>query len=227
MRVLVVEDEPKIASYIKRGLQEQSYAVDLAYTGPEALDWARAVDFDLIVLDLLLPGLDGIEVCREMRNLGLRTPILMLTARGALDDRVAGLDAGADDYLIKPFALRELLARPRALSRRAADVPKDGILKVADLSLDPRTQRAHRANLGVKLTAKEYAVLECLMRHPEQVLSRTAIAEHVWNYESFHQSNIVDVYIRNLRRKLDDPFKGKLIHTIRGAGYRISAEAAR
>lgn len=223
MRVLVVEDERKIAAYVKRGLEEAGYAVDAAYTGPEALDWAAVVDFDLIVLDILLPGMDGVAVCRALRRRGVRTPILMLTARDTVDDRVAGLDAGADDYLVKPFALRELLARLRALSRRSADAPKSPVLRVADLALDTRTHRAERGGQTVDLTAKEHAVLEYLMRHPEQVLSRETIAEHVWSYDSFHESNIVDVYIRNLRRKLDDPFDDKLIQTVRGAGYRITA----
>ncbi len=226
MRVLVVEDERKIAAYVKRGLEEGGYAVDVAYTGPEALDWVSVVDFDLIVLDILLPELDGIAVCRTLRRRGVRTPILMLTARDTVDDRVAGLDAGADDYLVKPFALRELIARLRALSRRSADAPKSPVLCVADLELDTRTHRARRGDHAADLTAKEYGVLECLMRHPEQVLSRETIAEHVWSYDSFHQSNIVDVYIRNLRRKLDDPFDRKLIETVRGAGYRITARDA-
>jgi DNA-binding response OmpR family regulator len=226
MRVLVVEDERKIAAYVKRGLEEQGYAVDAAYTGQEALDWAEVVDFDLIVLDILLPELDGVEVCRHLRRRGVRTPILMLTARDAIDDRVAGLDAGADDYLVKPFAMRELLARLRALSRRAAEAPKSTLLRIADLELDTVTHRAQRGGLTMDLTAKEYAVLECLLRHPEQVLTRTMIAEHVWNYDVFNQSNVVDVYIRNLRRKLDDPFERKLIRTVRGAGYRISAGGA-
>ena len=226
MRVLVVEDERKIAAYVKRGLEEQGYAVDAAYTGQEALDWAEVVEFDLIVLDILLPELDGVEVCRELRGRGVRTPILMLTARDAIDDRVAGLDAGADDYLIKPFAMPELLARLRALSRRSADAPKSTVLQVADLGLDTLTRRAWRGGKAVDLTAKEYAVLECLLRHPEQVLTRTMIAEHVWSYDVFNQSNVVDVYVRNLRRKLDDPFERKLIQTVRGAGYRISAGGA-
>lgn len=224
MRVLVVEDERKIAAYVRRGLEEQSYAVDVAYTGQEALDWAAVVDFDLIVLDVLLPELDGFEVCRILRRQGVQTPILMLTARDTVDDRVTGLDAGADDYLVKPFALRELLARLRALSRRSADVRRTTVLQIGDLTLDTLTHEAQREGQTVDLTTKEYAVLECLMRHPEQVLSRTAIADHAWSYDSFHQSNIVDVYIRNLRRKLDDPFETKLIRTVRGAGYRITAE---
>jgi DNA-binding response OmpR family regulator len=224
MHVLIVEDEHKIATYIKRGLEEQGYAVDVAFTGREALDWAETVTFDLIVLDVLLPELDGISVCRTLRKRGLHVPILMLTARDAIDDRVAGLDAGADDYLVKPFALKELLARLRALSRRAADVPKSPTLQIADLSLDTLTHRVRRGDRRIELTAKEYAVLECLMREPDRVLTRTMIADHVWNYDVYNESNVVDVYIRNLRRKIDDNFDLKLIHTVRGVGYRLSAE---
>lgn len=224
MRVLIVEDERRIAAYVKRGLEEQGYAVDAAYTGTEALDWAAAVNFDLMVLDILLPELDGVAVCRELRARGVRTPILMLTARDAVDDRVAGLDAGADDYLVKPFALKELLARLRALARRGADAPRSPVLQVADLTLDTLARHVRRGGRAIELTAKEYAVLECLMREPGRVLTRTVIADHVWNYDVYHQSNVVDVYIRNLRRKIDDGCDVKLIHTVRGAGYRLSAE---
>ena len=224
MRVLVVEDERKISAYVKRGLEEQGYAVDAAFTGREALDWAGTVNFDLIILDILLPEMDGFTVCRELRKRECRTPVLMLTARDAVDDRVTGLDAGADDYLVKPFALKELLARLRALTRRAADAPKSTVLQIGDLTLDTLTRRVKRGDKLIELTTKEYAVLECLMREPERVLTRTQIAEHVWNYDVYNQSNIVDVYIRNLRRKIDDPFEIKLIHTVRGAGYRLSVD---
>jgi len=222
MHVLVVEDEPKIATYVKRGLEEQGYAVDVATTGHEALEWAATVEFDLIVLDILLPGIDGLTVCREIRRRGNRTPVLMLTARDSVEDRVDGLDAGADDYLVKPFALKELLARLRALARRTGEVPKTPILQVADLRLDSSTHRVWRGDMDIPLTAKEFALLEYLMRHPDHVLSRSTIADHVWNYDSYNQSNIVDVYIRNLRRKIDDPYQVKLIHTVRGFGYRLS-----
>lgn len=225
MRILLVEDERKISAYVKRGLEEQGYAVDTAYTGHEALDWADSIEFDLIILDILLPELDGLSVCRELRKIGSRVPILMLTARDSIDDRVAGLDAGADDYLVKPFAVKELLARLRALSRRSNESPKDTLLQIADLTLDTLTQRVKRGGKLISLASKEFAVLECLMREPERVLSRTQIAEHVWNYDVFNQSNVVDVYIRNLRRKIDDHFELKLLHTIRGSGYRISAES--
>jgi DNA-binding response OmpR family regulator len=224
MRVLIVEDERKISAYVKRGLEEQGYAVDTAYTGREALDWAETVAFDFIVLDILLPEVDGLAVCRELRKRGVRVPILMLTARDSIDDRVAGLDAGADDYLVKPFALKELLARLRAITRRAADLPKSPVLQVADLTLNTVTRRVKRGGKTIELTAKEYAVLECLMREPERIFTRALIAEHVWNYDVFNQSNVVDVYIRNLRRKIDDPFDLKLIHTLRGTGYSLSVD---
>lgn len=224
MRVLLVEDERTIASYVKRGLEEQGYAVDVAYDGREALEWIDAAPFDLVILDVMLPELSGLEVCRELRARGQRMPVLMLTARDTIDDRVGGLDSGADDYLVKPFAIKELLARLRALSRRSTDAPKTTLLQIADLTLDTATQRVRRSGTLIDLAAKEYAVLECLLRVPDRVLTRTMIAEHVWNYDVFNQSNVVDVYIRNLRRKIDDPFPVKLIHTVRGAGYRLSTE---
>jgi DNA-binding response OmpR family regulator len=222
LHVLIVEDERRIAAYVRRGLEEEGYAVDVATTGREALQWAGGTPFDVILLDLLLPEVDGLTVCRDLRAKGMRTPILMLTARDGVDDRVAGLDAGADDYLVKPFALKELLARLRALTRRADDLPRTSVLQVGDLTLDTRTHRVERGGQRVALTAKEMSVLECLMREPERVLTRTQIAEHVWNYDVFNHSNVVDVYIRNLRRKLDDDAPLKLIHTVRGAGYRLS-----
>ncbi len=222
MRLLVVEDEPKIAAYVKRSLEEQGHAVDSASTGREALDWTAVVDFDLIILDVMLPEMDGLEVCRELRRRSCPTPVLMLTARDAIDDRVAGLDCGADDYLVKPFALAELSARVRALSRRPPDASKSPILRLGDLTMDTRTRRVERSGRVIEPTAKEYAVLECLLRHAGRALTRTQIAEHVWNYDVYNQSNVVDVYIRNLRRKIDDPFPLKLIHTVRGVGYRLS-----
>jgi DNA-binding response OmpR family regulator len=220
MRVLVVEDQPNVSTYLKRALEEQGYAVDLARTGIEALDWAKVVDYELIVLDIMLPEIDGITVCRRLRSDGHPAAILMLTARDTVDDRVIGLDAGADDYMVKPFELKELLARIRALVRR--HTTQTSTLKVANLSLDTRSRVVMRSNTLIKLTAKEYAILECLMREPGRVLTRTEIAESVWNYDVYNQSNVVDVYIRNLRRKIDDPFDLKLIHTVRGAGYRLS-----
>jgi DNA-binding response OmpR family regulator len=225
MRVLIVEDERKISAYVKRGLKEQGYAADVAFDGREALEFATSTSsYDLIVLDVLLPVMDGFGVCRELRKRGLRTPILMLTARDAVDDRVAGLDAGADDYLVKPFAMKELLARLRALTRRAPHAARSPLLHVADLVMDTTTHRVRRGGRIVQLTAKEYAVLECLLREPDRLFTRTMIAEHVWSYDIYNESNVVDVYIRNLRRKIDDGFHPKLIHTVRGAGYRLSAE---
>jgi heavy metal response regulator len=222
VRVLLVEDDRKLSAYIKRGLEEQSYAVDAVSSGRDALDWAESAPYDLIVLDIMLPEVDGITVCRELRRRGMRTPILMLTARDAVDDRVIGLDAGADDYLVKPFAFEELLARLRAGTRRVADVLKPPVLNVADLTLDTTTRHVTRGGQPIELTAKEYAILEYLMRETGRVLTRTMIEEHVWNYDVFNESNVIDVYIRNLRRKLDDGFDVKLIHTVRGVGYRLT-----
>ncbi len=224
MRILVVEDERRIAAFIKRGLEEESYAVDVAYDGEQALDWTAVVDYDLIVLDVLMPKKDGIQVCRELRMQGKHVPVLMLTARDAIKDRVRGLDSGADDYLVKPFAFQELLARIRALLRRSGDI-KTTRLQVGDLTLDTITHRADRGGQAIELTAREYALLEFLMRHPGQALSRTQIAEHVWNYDFFSTSNVVDVYIRYLRRKIDKGFDLKLIHTVRGVGYKIEAKS--
>ncbi len=224
MRVLIVEDEHRIAAYVKRGLKEQGYAADVAFDGMEALHMASSVSYDLIVLDILLPEVDGLSVCRQLRKRGVQVPVLMLTARDAVDDRVAGLDAGADDYLVKPFAMKELLARLRALSRRGPVTLRSPVLQVADLSMDTTTHRVRRGSRAIELTAKEYAVLECLMREPDRVFTRTMIAEHVWSYDIFNDSNVVDVYIRNLRRKIDDGFDLKLIQTVRGTGYRLCAE---
>jgi heavy metal response regulator len=224
MRILLVEDEHRISAYVKRGLEESGYAVDAVFTGRDALDWAEAASYDLILLDIMLPGIDGLTVCRELRQRGDVTPVLMLTARDDVDDRVHGLDAGADDYQVKPFAMKELLARLRALSRRASEQPKSPVLSFADLSLDRRTHQVRRSGHIIPLAIKEFSVLECLLREPERVLTRTQIAEHVWNYDTFNPSNVVDVYIRNLRRKVDDPFEKKLIHTVRGVGYRLSLD---
>jgi heavy metal response regulator len=224
MRVLLVEDEPKIADFIRRGLTEDGHAVDVAGDGEEALDWPSVADFDVIILDVMLPVRDGLDVCRTLRRRGLQTPVLMLTARDAIDDRVRGLDSGADDYLVKPFAFAELLARIRALVRRPAAL-QGARLEAGDLALDTATRLVTRASRAVALTTKEYAILEYLMRHPNQVLTRTMIAEHVWNYDFDSESNVIDVHIRNLRRKIDDGFPEKLIQTVRGAGYRIAAPA--
>ncbi len=218
MRILLVEDEQRIADFIRRGLTEQGHAVDLATDGEEALDWPDVVDFDLIILDVMLPRRDGIDVCQTLRERGVRTPVLMLTARDAVDDRVRGLDSGADDYLVKPFAFAELLARVRALGRRPPPV-HGACLEAAGLALDTTTRRVTYRGDNVELTTKEYAILEYLMRHPNQVLTRTMIAEHAWNYDFDAESNVIDVHIKNLRRKID----GQVIQTVRGAGYRLVA----
>ncbi|MBX3051013.1 MAG: response regulator transcription factor [Caldilineaceae bacterium] len=225
MRVLVVEDEHKIAAFVKRGLEENTYAVDVAYDGEDGYEWAHNFPYDFIILDVMLPKLDGIALCQRLRAAGNQAHILMLTAKDDVEDRVAGLDAGADDYLVKPFAFRELLARLRALARRGSE-QRTTQLTVGDLTLDLVAHTAQRQNLSIDLTAKEYALLEMLMRHPNQILSRTVIAEHVWDYDFYSQSNIVDVYVRYLRKKIDEPFDEKLIQTVRGMGYRL-AEAKR
>ena len=222
MRLLLVEDEAQIADFIRQGLSEQGYAVDLASDGEEAIDWTEVAEFDVIILDVMLPGKDGIEVCRTLRNGGKATPILMLTARDTVEDRVLGLDSGADDYLVKPFAFAELLARIRALTRREPTV-RGSIILVGDVRLDTTTWEVSRQASIIHLTTKECSLLEYLMRHPNQVLTRTMIAEHVWNYEFDNATNVIDVHIRNLRRKIDDPFPTKLIQTVRGAGYRMSS----
>jgi len=225
MRVLVVEDEPAIADFVVRGLTEQGYAVDRVADGVAALDILAVGEFDVVLLDVMLPKLDGLEVCRGMRARGNRTPVLMLTARDAIDDRVRGLDTGADDYLVKPFAFEELVARVRALSRREPSLTEP-VLRVGDLELDTTTRRANRAGRKVDLTTKEFALLEYLMRNPNRVLTRTMISERVWNYETFNVANVIDVFIGHLRRKIDDGEDVKLIQTVRGAGYKIAVPEA-
>jgi len=222
MRVLLIEDEARIASFIRKGLQEEKYVVDVAEDGNAALDFAESASYDLIILDVMLPGRDGFGVCKEIRRRGMKTPVLMLTARDAVEDRVSGLDAGADDYLVKPFAFKELLARLRALARRPAET-QSLQLAVGDLTLDTATHQLMRAGQVIDLTAREYRLLEYLLRHRGQPLSRTQIAEGVWGYDFDAQSNVVDVYVRYLRRKVDDPFETKLIQTVRGVGYKIEA----
>ena len=220
MRVLLVEDEPKIADFVQRGLSEEGYAVDVAADGEEGLEWPSIATFDVIILDVMLPALDGIEVCRTLRERGVTTPVLMLTAKDAIEDRVQGLDSGADDYLVKPFAFAELLARIRALMRRQP-VAHGASLTIDDLNLDMATREVTRSGRPIELTTKEYGILEYLMRHPNQVLTRTMIAEHVWNYDFDNASNVIDVHIRNLRRKIDANATTNLIQTVRGAGYRL------
>lgn len=220
MRLLIIEDEPKMAAFLKQGLEEQHYAVDVAHDGDDGLHWALNFSFDTIILDIMLPGLDGLEVCRRLRDQRISTPILMLTARDTVDDRVSGLDHGADDYLVKPFAFRELLARLRALTRRDT-VHRTPILIVGDLSLNTITHTAKRLDNPLELTAKEYELLEFLMLHSNQVLTRSVILEHLWNYQNNPESNVVDVYIRFLRRKIDDGYEDKYIRTLRGTGYQL------
>ena len=220
MRILVVEDELKMASLLRRGLMEEGHAVDLARTGDEALWLAGAAEYDAIVLDLMLPGVDGIEVCRRVRESGVWAPVLMLTARDAVEDRVAGLDAGADDYLPKPFSFAELLARIRALARRGG-TERPVVLEVGDLRLDPATRQVWRGHDEVSLSAKEFALLEAFMRRPGLVLSRLQLLEHAWDYGYENRSNVVDVYIRYLRDKIDRPFARDSIETVRGVGYRL------
>jgi len=220
MRVLVVEDEPKMAGLIRRGLSEEGYSADLAATGDDALWMAAATEYDAIVLDVLLPGTNGFDVCRELRRSGMWSPILMLTARDSVEDRVSGLDAGADDYLTKPFSFAELLARLRALGRRPP-VERPVVLEVGDLRLDPATHQAWRGEAELQLSTKEFRMLEVFMRRPGDVLSRLHLLEHCWDYAYENRSNVVDVYVRYLREKIDRPFGRKSIETVRGAGYRL------
>jgi two-component system, OmpR family, response regulator len=216
VRALVVEDQPKLASLIQRGLSEEGYAVDVAPDGPQALVRATATEYDVIVLDVMLPGFDGFEVCRRLREQTVQAPVLMLTARDGVDDRIAGLDLGADDYLTKPFAFDELLARLRALTRRGA-LERTPVLAVGALRLDPRTRQVWRGDEEIDLSAKEFALLETFMRHPGQVLTRFELLEHAWDFAYDNRSNVVDVYVRYLRRKLG----ASAIETVRGAGYRL------
>jgi two-component system OmpR family response regulator len=220
MRVLVVEDEVKMASLLRRGLVEEGHAADVAGGGDDALWMASSVEYDAIVLDVMLPGADGFQVCRRLRERGVWAPVLMLTARDAVEDRIAGLDAGADDYLPKPFSFAELLARLRALARRGA-VERPPVLEVADLRLDPAARRVWRGDEEVKLSAKEFALLETFMRRPGQALSRYQLLEHAWDMAYENRSNVVDVYVRYLRDKIDRPFGRDSIETVRGVGYRL------
>ncbi len=222
MRILVVDDDRRLCAVIRRGLLEESYAVDLAYDGEDGEYLAEVNPYDLIILDIMLPVKDGIEVCRELRAKKITTPILMLTAKDAVEDRVKGLDTGADDYLVKPFAFSELLARVRALLRREG-TSKSPELRVGDLVLNTLTRQVNRGQRPIELTTKEYVILEYLMRHPEMVVTRTMIEEHAWDYDFDSLSNLVDVYIRRLRRKLDTEGEDSLIQTVRGAGYRLKA----
>jgi two-component system OmpR family response regulator len=224
VRALIVEDEVKMAGLLRRGLEEEGYAVDVADDGRTALWLAEENSYDAIILDVMLPDLGGFEVCRRLRDAGRWSPVLMLTARDAVPDRVSGLDAGADDYLTKPFSFVELLARLRALVRRGMP-ERPAALQVGDLTLDPATRRVNRGTAPIELTAKEFALLEFLMRHPGEVLTRTRLIEHVWDFAYEGDSNVVDVYVRYLREKVDRPFGRDSIETLRGAGYRLREEA--
>jgi two-component system, OmpR family, response regulator len=223
VRILIVEDEVKLAALIRRGLTEEAHAADIAATGEDALWMARSTEYDAIVLDLMLPGVTGLDVCRSLRSDGVWSPILMLTARDGIEDRIGGLDAGADDYLTKPFAFAELLARLRALARRGAP-ERPAVLVVGELRLDPATRRVWRADSEVELSRKEFALLETFMRRPGRVLSRFDLLEHAWDYDYENRSNVVDVYVRYLREKIDRPFGRESLETVRGAGYRLRAD---
>lgn len=222
MRILLVEDEPNAAKMLAKGLREQTYAVDLAPDGETALEQAYINEYDLIILDVMLPRKGGFEVCRQLRSYGSTTPIIMLTARDEVENRIEGLDAGADDYLVKPFHFHELLARARALLRRSPLLRPD-LINIADLTVDARSRQVRRAGMSVELTAKEYALLEYLARRAGEVVTRSDIAEHVWdeNFDPF--SNLIEVYIQRLRRKIDEEHDVKLIHTRRGTGYVLTA----
>jgi two-component system, OmpR family, response regulator len=226
MRVLVVEDEVKMAALLRRGLSEEGLTVDIAGEGEQALLMAGSSEYDAVVLDVMLPGIDGFETCRRLRRDGVWVPVLMLTARGALDDRVAGLDGGADDYLVKPFAFAELLARIRALVRRGS-VERPSLIEVGDLRLDPGTREVWRGEAEIDLSSKEFTLLETFMRHAGYVLSRTQLLEQAWEYDFEHRSNVVEVYVRYLRRKIDLPFDKVSLETVRGAGYRLRKDGGR
>lgn len=226
MTILIVEDEVKITRFIKKGLELEHYTTDVAYDGQEALDKALVNSYDLIMLDIMIPKLNGIEVCRKLREEKIDTPIIMLTARDTIEDKIKGLDAGADDYLIKPFAFGELIARVRALLRREKTV-KSTKLRINDLELDPATHEVFRGDKEITLSSKEYRLLDYMMRRPGQICTRTMIGEHIWGYNFTDDSNIIDVYISYLRKKIDKGFRNKLIHTIRDVGYKIKDKTAK
>jgi two-component system OmpR family response regulator len=223
MRVLIVEDELRMASLIRRGLVKEGLAADVAGSGEDALWMAQARDYDAIVLDVMLPAMSGFETCRHLRKSGVWAPVLMLTARDSVEDRVAGLDTGADDYLVKPFAFAELLARLRALARRG-ELERPSVLDVGDLRLDPATRRVWRGSTEIHLSAKEFALLETFMRRPDQVLSQLHLLEHAWDFAYENRSNVVPVFVRHLRKKIDEPFGRHSLETVRGAGYRLRAD---
>lgn len=222
MRVLIIEDEHRIANAIKKGLEQERFAADVCYNGTDGYDLAISEDYDLLILDLMLPGIDGLTICKELRNKQIHTPILILTAKGQIQDKVEGLDCGADDYLTKPFSFEELLARIRALLRRSKNAI-DPILTVEDLKLDPKQFTVERAGVSIQLSNKEFSLLEYLMRHAHKILTKEKIISHVWNYDADILPNTIEVYIKNLRNKIDIPFKYRkpLIQTVRGFGYKI------
>jgi two-component system OmpR family response regulator len=223
MRLLVVEDDVKMAALVRRGLSEEGAAVDVARSGEDALWMASSTPYDAVVLDVMLPGIDGFETCRRLRDDGVWAPVLLLTARDSVEDRVAGLDGGADDYLTKPFSFAELSARLRALVRRGQK-ERPAVMEVGALRLDPATRQAWRGEHGIDLSTKEFALLEAFMRRPGDVLSRLELLEHAWDFGYENRSNVVDVYIRYLREKIDRPFGVKSIETVRGSGYRLRAD---
>ncbi len=220
MRILLVEDNRRVSHTIRLNLVDDGYAVDTAYTGPEAEELASITPYDAIILDIMLPEKDGLAVCRDLRKARNNTPILMLTARDTVEDRVTGLDSGADDYLVKPFAMSELRARLRALMRRESE-DKSGLLHLADLTLDPATHFVERAGKPIDLTAREYSLLEYFMRNPNRLITREMAENHIWSYDYQATSNVIDVYVRRLRNKIDESFDVKLFETVRGAGYRL------
>jgi DNA-binding response OmpR family regulator len=224
MRILLVEDNRRLNNSLRMSLVDDGYAVDPAFDGQEGEELAELTPYDAIILDIMLPKKDGLEVCRNLRKNRINTPIIMLTARDTVEDRIMGLDSGADDYLVKPFAIGELRARLRALLRRESD-DKSGKLIVGDLIADPATHRVERAGIPISLTAKEYALLEYFMRNSDRLITREMAESHVWSYDFEGTSNVIDVYMRRLRRKIDDPFENKLFETIRGAGYRLTKPA--
>jgi DNA-binding response OmpR family regulator len=226
MRILLVEDEKKVADIVARGLKAERYAVDVAHDGLEAWDMANAYDYDLAILDLMLPGMSGTELLQKIRRKNQKVPILILTALGSMDDKVKNFEAGADDYLTKPFAFAELIVRVKALLRRGP-VDRSSVLRVGDLEIDRLSQSVKRAGKKIELTAKEYSLLEYLASHPGRVFSRTMIIEHVWDQSFEGLTNIVDVYVRHLRAKVDDDFPVKLLHTVRGVGYSLNDEEER
>ena len=225
VRVLIVEDEPHMAELIGRGLAKEGMAVDIAPTGEEAIEMAGTADYDSIVLDVMLPGIDGFETCRRLRAGAVWSPVIMLTALDSVQDRVTGLDTGADDYLVKPFAFAELLARLRAVARRR-EAERPSVLEVDDLRLDPASRRVWRGSVEVSLSAKEFAILETFMRRPDEALTRAHLVAHAWDSSYADGSNIIDVYVRRLRRKIDEPFGRQTIETVRGSGYRLRRDAA-